>query len=169
MHALFAPQSHSASVRIMNRLGAAVAVLVACSLAAACGSGSGSACWKLGRGCACGGERPTGTVDFSGTCNENGVGERGICCQAAGSCRCIPVHCGISSFSGVCLCGADPLISSTVASCTGTASTCCTQDTGYCYCEEGCQDRFENRLVTSCELTTSAATCNDSETRVSSC
>ncbi len=135
------------------------------------GSGSGrSTCVVLNDdGCICGAEPREDDVDFQGMCDENGVGERGVCCKRGDRCKCEPVQCGISSIGGDCLCGAGLLLDSIVGSCEGTASTCCTQDTGYCYCEDGCMNRFANRLVGSCDMSTSAATCPDGEEQVSSC
>jgi hypothetical protein len=56
-----------------------------------------------------------------------------------------------------------------MTSCTGTATTCCTSDTGYCYCEDGCGMRFGSRVVPSCDITTDTAACLSGETQVSSC
>lgn len=152
---------------------AAIGVILAALAGAGCSSSSSesdtSACWTSGSSCVCGAERPTTAVDFNGTCNESGLGDRAICCQTDSSCYCMPVTCGISAVDGVCLCGVGTLNATLVASCDGTASTCCTQDTGYCYCEDGCQDRYANRVVDSCNLATTAATCDEGETQVSSC
>jgi hypothetical protein len=128
------------------------------------------ACAEAGdEGCICRAQPREGDVEFQERCSEAGVGERGLCCQGDNYCRCEPVKCGISSISGMCVCGVGVFLSSTVASCDGTAGTCCTQDTGYCYCKDGCENRFANRIVTSCDMSTSAATCSDGETQVSSC
>jgi hypothetical protein len=132
--------------------------------------GADGACAKLGdEGCICRTESREDDVKFQGTCSEGGVGDRGVCCRGDDYCRCEPVKCGISSIGGDCVCGVGVFLSSTVASCDGTAGTCCTQDTGYCYCEDGCENRFANRIVSSCNVSTSAATCGDGETPVSSC
>ena len=128
-----------------------------------------SVCVESGDGCSCRDERRDTDVPFGGTCNESAFGGPGLCCQGTNYCNCEPVLCGISSIDGVCLCGVGVFLDSTVASCDGTAGTCCTQDTGYCYCEDGCQDRFANRIVSSCNQDTSAATCSDTEVQVPSC
>jgi hypothetical protein len=156
----------------MKRLGIVLLGLSAFILAGACSSNSDSAganCWVSGPSnlsCSCGQERPMNAVSFKGTCNEGGVGARGLCCQGHDYCSCRPVTCGITG-DGSCTCGI--LGVDGLASCTGTASTCCTQNTNYCYCEEGCQSRFANHLVNSCDRTTSTVTCDDDETRVASC
>ncbi len=133
-------------------------------------SGSSSpACWSEGHWCICGADRPSSAPDFAGTCNASAVGERGICCKSAKRCSCAPVRCGIDSSDGFCMCGIDPYVSRFVGSCTATATTCCTQDTGYCYCEAGCEKRFANRVVSTCELTTPTAACDSGEVEVESC
>lgn len=77
--------------------------------------------------------------------------------------------CGFDVDDPTCLCGLGFSHDTVVASCDGTAPTCCTQDTGYCYCEDGCELRFGNRPVTSCGPSTEAARCSSGETQVSSC
>lgn len=121
-------------------------------------------------GCICRSEAREDDVPFEGTCAESGFGgERAICCQGEDYCRCELVQCGISAISGLCLCGVGAPLSTLVGSCDGTASTCCTQDTGYCYCEDGCESRFANRPVSSCNAATETASCATYETPVSSC
>ena len=97
------------------------------------------------------------------------MGEHGLCCQGENDCRCQPVECGISSIHGDCVCGAGMYIDSFMGSCEGTASTCCTQNTGYCYCEDGCENRFESMVVSSCDRTTFTARCSAGQTQVSAC
>lgn len=146
-------------------------------VASACGSeDSNGATPESGRcaqwgdnGCICRTEPREGDVAFNGTCDQSGVGEPSVCCKSKDSCHCEAVQCGISSIGGECLCGIGVSFDNLVDSCTGTATTCCTQDTGYCYCEDGCENRFANRVVSSCDRTTSAATCSSGETEVSSC
>src|SRR5512145_665452 len=121
------------------------ALPLACDSSSSSDSGKGN-CWESADGCACGVERPSDATAFTGTCDENGVGDRGICCKSETSCFCLPVRCGMAS-DGVCECGLGTPGAYAVATCDGTASTCCTQDTGYCYCEEGCQNRYANRVV----------------------
>jgi hypothetical protein len=121
-------------------------------------------------GCICRADPWEGETPFDGTCAVSGFGgERAICCQGDDYCRCELVRCGISAVTGLCLCGVGAILDSVVGSCDGTASTCCTQDTGYCYCEEGCQNRFANRPVGTCNAGTDTATCGTFETRVTSC
>jgi hypothetical protein len=111
-------------------------------------------------------------VPFGRTCDEAAFdGDRAICCRGGSYCFCDRVRCGISASSGLCRCGLLDVsaLASMVGSCDTMASTCCTQDTGYCYCEEGCEMRFGNRLVGSCDTSTEAATCGSSETQVASC
>lgn len=131
--------------------------------------GASSLCVEWGNGCACGSERSNDDVPFAGTCNETAFGERGVCCQREEYCYCEPVLCGISAVNGLCVCGIGVYFDSLVASCDGTAGTCCTQDTGYCYCEDGCDARFANRIVASCNSMTAPATCSDYEVEVPSC
>jgi hypothetical protein len=103
-------------------------------------------------------------------CTEASVGGHGICCQGSGRCTCRPISCGISTATGDCTCGSLlPAFSGGRTSCTATASTCCTQDTHYCYCEDGCEARFGNRIVSSCDLTTDTVMCGSGETQVASC
>lgn len=128
-----------------------------------------SRCVEWGDGCSCGNARRDDDVPFVGTCDESAFDGRAICCQGDNYCRCEPVLCGISTMNGNCLCGVGAYIDSVVASCDGTAGTCCTQDTGYCYCEDGCENRFANRIVNTCNQTTSTATCSDDEVQVASC
>jgi len=152
----------------MIRVGAALSLVFGLIFAGACSSSnsdSGSACWVLNDGCACGPDRPSNAVPFKGTCSQLGVGDTAICCRRDAHCHCYPVRCGIS-VGGDCACGVG--FPDQFDSCTGTASTCCTQDTGYCYCEEGCEKRFENRVVSSCDKTTQTVTC-DGDEKVSSC
>lgn len=140
------------------------------ALALVSGCADQRACAEYGEeGCICRMEPADSDVEFAGTCDESGVGERGVCCQGDDYCRCEPVRCGISAINGNCACGVGLFLSSIVGSCDGTASTCCTQNTGYCYCEDGCQDRFANRTVFSCNAATETATCRDGELRVASC
>src|SRR5687768_8664563 len=90
--------------------------------------GADGACAKFGdEGCICRAKPREDDVEFPGTCSEKSVGERGLCCQGDDYCRCEPVKCGISSIGGDCVCGVGVFLSSTVASCDGTAGTCCTQ------------------------------------------
>ena len=134
------------------------------------GGGGSSACAQDDVTCICFDEPRDITNPFEGTCDENAFGaDPGICCRGPSACRCEPVRCGISGSTGNCLCGIGAILSSTTASCDGTASTCCTQDTGYCYCEEGCEGRFGNRLVSSCDAATDTAVCQFGDTRVPSC
>ena len=134
------------------------------------GSTASEPCAQYGEvGCVCRDEPREGDVAFQGTCSAAGMGTRAICCRGSDYCKCMPVQCGISSISGNCLCGVDVFLESLVASCTGTAATCCTQDTGYCYCEDGCESRFANYLVDTCDLSTSTATCSSDELPVSNC
>ena len=129
------------------------------------------ACWANGDGCVCGEERPDSAADFPGTCDENSVGDRGSCCQGSDDCYCSAIYCGIDRVDGLCLCGfpVSPETHIIVDSCTATASMCCTQDTGYCYCEDECINRFANRTVGSCDLTTSTVVCYEDEVQVASC
>lgn len=102
-------------------------------------------------------------------CTPASVGEHAICCEGSGSCSCRPITCGIES-SGNCLCGSLlPAFTGGMTSCTGTATTCCTQDTGYCYCEDGCEMRFGNRIVSSCDITSDTIVCDSGDTQVSFC
>ena len=146
--------------------------LVSLSIAGCVGDpAAGGTCAVDGtRGCVCRMEPDPGDVPFAGVCNEAAFsGERTFCCRGSTYCFCEPLRCGIAS-DGVCLCGISLFDERTiVASCDGTASTCCTQDTGYCYCEEGCERRFGNRLVASCNTPTDTARCSSTETRVTSC
>jgi hypothetical protein len=123
--------------------------------------------------CFCPMEARTGAVEFEGTCNTSAFGGRTVCCRGTSYCRCEEVLCGISAVDGACLCGIGVTLTRTVSSCTGTAPTCCTQDTGYCYCEDGCELRFGNRVVASCDLSTDTARCQVDdvihETSVTSC
>jgi hypothetical protein len=155
----------------MKYLAIFVALSAGLILSQACDSNSDSRngnCWQSGDSCACGNERPSDAIAFAGTCDEKGFGERGICCKSEASCFCLPVSCGIAS-DGICECGLGTPGLYAVDTCEGTASTCCTQDTGYCYCEEGCQNRYANRVVSSCNQMTSAATCGDYGSQVTSC
>jgi hypothetical protein len=162
----------------VNRLGVAVvglATLVSfwgCGSDSDAGSGPGSKatpCWKSDNGCRCGTDRPVDAVEFSGTCSEGGVGKAGICCQYDDYCQCRTVECSIDSVDGICLCGLTPNSGDVVVeSCTDRAKTCCTQDTGYCYCEDGCENRFANRVVPSCDRTTTTVSCSGAP-RVVSC
>lgn len=138
-----------------------VATVLVFSQIQACSSSSEekASCWVSFSGCACRDKLSADEVAFTGTCDENGVGKRGICCQGDTSCYCLPVSCGVRVSDGICMCGIGSPGDYSVETCDGTASTCCTQDTGYCYCEEGCQNRFANRLVDSCNITTTTATC----------
>lgn len=144
--------------------------MCSCAVAFAVGCGSGEPCAEDGEaGCVCRVEPRDSDVEFAGTCDEAGVGERGICCQGDDYCRCEPVRCGISSINGNCACGVGLFLDTLMGSCEGTAPTCCTQDTGYCYCEDGCEARFGNRLVPSCDLSTNTISCFADEIRVASC
>ena len=155
----------------MSWVGLVAAGISALVLIGACSSDSGGAhCWTGGDYCVCGGERPPDAADFPGACDANAFGARALCCKGKESCECAKVLCGVGT-DGSCVCGL--VVSSSsyhiVDSCTGTASTCCTQDTGYCYCEEGCQNRFANHVVSDCDAHTTTATCYDDETQVTSC
>jgi hypothetical protein len=46
---------------------------------------------------------------------------------------------------------------------------CCTQDTGYCYCEDGCINRFGNHSVGSCDLATAPLRCITGSMEVDGC
>ncbi len=127
-------------------------------------------CLKWGdNGCVCRDTRYDDDVPFPGVCDEASVGVRGLCCQGEGYCNCEAVLCGISASNGFCLCGVGVGFETLVASCDGAAGTCCTQDTGYCYCEDGCEQRFSSRIVTTCNQNTTAATCEENEIQVTSC
>ena len=135
-------------------------------------AGGSGGCAEYYEGCICRLEPFSSEPPFAGTCSEAEVGDRAICCQGSDYCNCEPVLCGISNYDGNCLCGVGVAFdfSRFVASCDGTDTTCCTNDTGYCYCEDGCEARFGSRLVASCNESTAPLSCDpDYEVRVSSC
>lgn len=164
--------SHSA----VSSLAVCLAGLVLLSGCADDRGGSGGACFEdAEEGCICAENSLESEVRFEGTCSPAGVGQPAVCCEGTNTyygdyCRCEPVRCGITS-DGLCLCGVGVWFNfiRSVDSCTGTAPTCCTQDTGYCYCEEGCERRFANRVVGDCDLTTNTAVCPSHEFDVGSC
>lgn len=120
-------------------------------------------------GCICREERYPDDVPFEGTCEESSVGESALCCRGEDYCHCEPVLCGISVGTERCICGVGVAFETLVTSCDDNGQTCCTQDTGYCYCEDGCEQRFGNRVVSSCNRDTDTATCYEEETPVRSC
>ena len=136
-----------------------------------CANDSGGNCVVNGDGgCLCGVTPFPDDVPFERTCDESAFGGRPtVCCREDDVCACEPVQCG-SEADGTCICGVGIITERRiVASCDGTASTCCTQDTGYCYCEEGCERRFGSRVVLSCNQTTDTARCSTGQTQVASC
>lgn len=153
--------------KVMGGLG----VWIFAAIAGCVGAPSGGHCADDGDfGCICRVEPRPDEVPFGRVCDESAYApERTLCCQSERYCYCEPVRCGVAS-DGDCICGIGILTARTfVGSCDGTASTCCTQDTGYCYCEEGCETRFGNRRVASCNPTTDTARCASGETPVASC
>lgn len=109
-------------------------------------------------GCETSGNGPGGfggNSDSGGSSQTGGTSSgEGLCCKdnASGSCDCKPIQCGLSAVGGSCVCGRDMHISNELESCSDTAAMCCYTDTGYCYCEDGCDQRFGSYFNgTSCE------------------
>lgn len=120
-------------------------------------------------GCICREDRYESDVPFEGTCEASSVGEPSLCCSGDGYCHCEPVLCGFSVGSGTCICGVGVAFDFLVESCDDIAQTCCTQNTGYCYCEDGCEQNFGSYLVSSCNQNTPTASCYDDEVRMAGC
>lgn len=151
-----------------------VALMLACSSSSS-NSPSASPCRSLssGDGCYCGDDAAQSTDPlFPSSCSRQGLGGHSICCKGAKYCQCRKAQCGRDSATS-CTCGVvDVELSSKSDSCTGTASMCCTDDTGYCYCEEGCDKRFGSRSIgTTCDLATAPLRCSADfgETEVDAC
>jgi hypothetical protein len=123
-------------------------------------------------GCSCGDDAvASGRPSYPTRCTAAALSGNSICCKSATSCRCAPAQCG-TSISGSCACGAFLPLYGAVNACTGTASMCCTQDTGYCYCEDGCDKRFSSHSVgSSCAPSNAPLRCSESagETEVQGC
>ena len=174
--------SRSCVVRSMgSMLGAGLALLAACGSAGSSASSvTESQCRAsddnggevvLVAGCWCGEDAVASShPKYSGTCSEAGVGGLAICCKSSTSCACHRVRCGPSSVDGTCVCGLGLGIESDQTTCAGTANDCCRTDTGYCYCENGCQNRFASYSIgSSCEMTDAILECDFGEQAVDSC
>lgn len=131
---------------------------------------SGGNCIVDGARCLCDADPREDDVPFGRRCDLSAFGAvPTVCCQRASSCYCEPVRCGITD-DGACLCGVGIFgLRTIVDSCQGMASTCCTYDTGYCICEDGCEEQFESREVLFCDTTTDTAVCPSDSTPVPSC
>jgi hypothetical protein len=162
----------------MKPIGVVAVGLAVLASFSACGSDSDgtsasksgmSMCWESDEGCECGPDRPATAVTFSGTCSATDLAEHAYCCKRDDTCVCDPVQCSVGT-DGVCLCGLSPRPGDIVVeSCSDRAQTCCTQDTGYCYCEDGCEKRFANRVVATCDRATNTVDCGDYWARVDRC
>jgi hypothetical protein len=88
-----------------------------------------------GGGCVCGTAADQAMPTYPTLCSNAAVGGNAICCKSATSCSCVPAQCGYTIGNSFCACGSGIFFSSKETTCTGKASMCCTQNTGYCYCE----------------------------------
>lgn len=122
----------------------------------------------LAAGCTCGDEAvQSSKPPYPSKCSRQAIGGHSICCKGKTFCKCEMARCGTSG--GNCMCGSGISLSTDVTSCTATASMCCTQDTGYCYCEDGCNKRFASAVVGTCDVSSAPLRCDTGLQEVESC